>query len=117
MKPLAVEDYLRKKGWRERNRIGDRLSIWTTESYSEDQLKIQLPLDPEFDDYPLRMSEIIGILEKAESRSQLEIVSELITLTTHQSFQAVVMNVETLSFNTSGNVTLWGVVGGCVACA
>ena len=117
LNPLAVEDYLRKKGWWERNRIGDRVSIWTRDSYSEDNLKIQLPLDSGFDDYPQRMYEIIGILEKAENRSQIDIVSELISRRGNQSFQAVVMNVETLSFKTSGNVMLLGVVGGRVACA
>ncbi|MEO1432937.1 MAG: hypothetical protein AAFV71_28505 [Cyanobacteria bacterium J06633_8] len=41
---------------------------------------IYLPLDPSFDDYPRRMYEVMEVLEKAENRFQLDILSELITI-------------------------------------
>lgn len=62
LQPLELEAYLQKTGWQERNRIPNKVSIWTRASTSEDNLKIQLPVDKDFDDYSLRISEIINIL-------------------------------------------------------
>jgi hypothetical protein len=78
IKPLNTIAYLQEHGWHERNRI-HQVSIWTRDTFAEDKLKIQLPLDPEFDDFPLRMSEVLETLEIAEDRSQLEILTDITT--------------------------------------
>ncbi|GAA6615839.1 hypothetical protein [Scytonema sp. NUACC26] len=110
LQPERVEAYLLHNGWHQRNRIPDKVSIWTRESYSEDKLKIQLPLDPKFDDYPLRMSEIMEILERAENRSQLDILSELITLVGNTEIQGLVTQAQSNTEGEGGNVTILGVV-------
>lgn len=111
LQPENVEVYLQATGWHQRNRIPDKVSIWTRDTFSEDKLKIQLPVDQEFDDYPRRMYEIMETLEKAENRSQLDIVSELITVIPHTQVQGIVMQIHNPNADRlSGNITLLGVV-------
>lgn len=59
--------YLLQKGWHERSHVPNQVSTWTRDTFSDDKLKIYLPLDQEFEDYPRRMSEIMEVLEKAEN--------------------------------------------------
>ena len=110
LQPLYVEAYLQSTGWHERNRIPDKVSIWTRNTFSEDKLKIQLPLDPHFDDFPRRMYEIMQILEIAENRSQLDILSELITTAKNIDIQGFVMQFKQLSEAKSAQITIIGVV-------
>jgi hypothetical protein len=70
-----------------------------------------LPVDQDFDDYPRRMYEIMEILEKAEKRSQLDILSDLITKWNNVSLQGVVMQIQHSAKDIgSGRVILLGVV-------
>lgn len=110
LQPLTVEAYLQATGWHERNRIPDKVSIWTRDTFNEDQLKIQLPLYQEFDDFPRRMSEVLETLELAENRSQLDIVSELITTAPNLQIQGIVMQLQQPGEEASGKVTILGVV-------
>jgi hypothetical protein len=111
LQPQQVEVYLTETGWHERSRIPDRVSIWTRDTYSEDHLKVQLPVEQDFDDYSLRMSEIMETLEKAENRSQLDILSELITTAPDITIQGLVtqVNVDNTELPCS-EVTLVGIV-------
>ena len=109
--PQKVETYLQATGWYERHRIPDKVSIWTRDTFCSDQLKIQLPVDQDFDDYPHRMSEIMETLSKAENRSQLDIISELITTIPNIQIQGVVMQIHTPNADRlSGKILLLGVV-------
>ncbi|MGK7871891.1 MAG: hypothetical protein AB4426_00780 [Xenococcaceae cyanobacterium] len=78
IKPQNVEIYLQANGWHQRNLVRD-VSIWTRDTFFEDRLKIQLLLDPEYDDFPLRMHEVLDTLEIAENRSQLAILRDIST--------------------------------------
>ncbi|MFB2974727.1 hypothetical protein [Microseira sp. BLCC-F43] len=62
LQPDAVEAYLQATGWEMKNRITDKVSIWKRDTFAEDRLKIQVPLDMEFDDYPWRISELLNLL-------------------------------------------------------
>ena len=111
LQPSVIEGYLQATGWYERNRISDRVSIWTRDTFSENKLKIQVPLDMEFDDYPLAIYEIMNTLEKAENRSQLDIIRELITNLPNITIQGVVMQITTPNVDKlSGEIALLGVV-------
>lgn len=110
LQPDAVEAYLQATGWEMKNRITDKVSIWKRDTFAEDRLKIQVPLDMEFDDYPWRISELLNLLEKAENRSQIEIISELITNAPNITVQGVVMQIKTPNPDQRGEITLLGVV-------
>jgi hypothetical protein len=111
LQPSAVEAYLQATGWHERNRIPDKVSVWTRDTFSEDKLKIYVPVDQEFDDYARRMYELMETLEKAENRSQLDIISELITTAPNISIQGTVMQIHTQNADhLSGKIIILGVV-------
>lgn len=111
LQPQQVEAYLQSTGWQERNRIPDKVSIWIYNFAPENHFKIQLPVDQNFDDYPRRMSEIIEILEKAENRSQLDILSDLITNAPNTTIQGVVTHIANPNAdNLSGKIILLGII-------
>ena len=111
LQPQQIETYLKAKGWREHSRIPEKVSIWIRDTYPKDKLKIQLPVDNNFDDYALRISEIMSILERAENRSQIDILSELITNYSNLTIQGVVMQIKTPNSDVlSGEVILLGIV-------
>ncbi|HBB35589.1 MAG TPA: hypothetical protein DDZ80_02140 [Cyanobacteria bacterium UBA8803] len=111
LEPSAVEAYLKATGWHELNRIPDKVSVWTRDTFSEDKLKVYLPVDQEFDDYARRMYELMETLEKAENRSQLDIISELITTVPNVSIQGTVMQIYTPNVDQlSGKIIIFGVV-------
>jgi hypothetical protein len=111
LQPSAVEAYLQRTGWHERSRIAARVSAWTRDTFEADKLKVYVPLDQEFDDYPRRMFELIETLEKAENRSQLEILSDLINNYYNLTVQGVVMQIQPpIDDQLKGQITLIGVV-------
>jgi hypothetical protein len=111
LQPQQVEDYLQTKGWHQHSRVFNKVSIWIRETYSEDKLKIQLPVDQSFDDYPLRIYEIMETLEKAENRSQVDILGELLTAFPNITLQGIVIQINTPNADKlSGEIIILGVV-------
>lgn len=78
VQPAQVTSYLEMKGWNRETVIPDKASIWTREDSTGDQAEILLPLDPTFQDFPIRISQILSTLETVEQRSQLEIFENLV---------------------------------------
>ena len=111
IEPSQVAAYLHSSGWHQVTCVPNRVSSWTRNTFSEDHLKIYLPLDPEFEDYSRRMSEIMETLEKAENRSQLDILSELITTAPNIIIQGLVTHVNAHDIDSkNGEITLVGIV-------
>jgi hypothetical protein len=109
--PLQVTKYLQSHGWhQDEPRPGDKASFWWLRNEDGDNFYIDVPLKTEYRDFPLRMSETLNTLEKAEKRSQLEILNELFTTATNIEIQGVVIKfqeeVET------GKMTMMGCVLG-----
>jgi hypothetical protein len=112
--PQYVAEYLEKHGWQQQNQIPDKASIWKRKFEEDKQFEIILPLNPDIPGYAVSMSVILETLEKADNRSQLEIIGDLITTVNNLTIQGVVLqilptNVEQLS-GISGSITLLGVV-------
>jgi hypothetical protein len=104
--PLQVEAYLIAHGWQQQQHQGDKATIWTLEGF-----EILLPLKPEIIDFSRRMGEVIETLALAETRSQLEILGDLITNAPNTTIQAVVTNIATPhADHLSGKITLLGIV-------
>jgi len=111
IEPSQVAAYLHSSGWHQVTCVPNRVSSWTRNTFSEDHLKIYLPLDPEFEDYSRRMSEIMETLEKVENRSQLDILSELITTAPNITIQGLVTEVNAHNTDSkNGEITLIGIV-------
>ncbi len=104
--PLQVEAYLVALGWQQQQRQGDKASIWTLDGF-----EILLPLKPEIIDFSRRMGEVVETLALAETRSQLEILGDLITNAPNTTIQAVVTHIATPNADhLSGEITFLGVV-------
>lgn len=111
IQPQQLETYLVAKGWREHSRIPDKVTIWIRDTYATDKLKIQLPIDNNFDDYPLRISEVMDILEAAENRSQTDILSELIVNYSNLKITGLITAINTPNSDAlNGEVLLLGMV-------
>jgi len=104
--PRRVEAYLVAHGWQQQQRQADKASIWTLNGF-----EILLPLKEEIIDFSRRMGEVIETLASAETRSQLEILGDLITNAPNTTIQAVVTHIATPNADhLSGEVTLLGIV-------
>jgi len=111
IQPQQVAKYLQAKGWQQQRQIADKATIWFRENQVQQLIHIVLPLNPDVSDFPVSMNLIVETLEKAENRSQLDILSNLVTNWDNVSLQGVVMQIQHSAEDIgSGSVILLGVV-------
>ncbi len=79
IQPEQIIAYFKRTGWQKETSIPEKAEIWIfkKEDSDKDCVDILLPLNTSFQDYPIRMSEILMTLEKIENRSQKEIFKSL----------------------------------------
>jgi len=94
LRPLDVIAYLRAHQWQEAQKL-ESGAFWI----KEDQ-EILLPLDITLKDFPNRMSEVLGVLEKEEQRSQFEIFEDLVVT------NADVIRPRLIGVNGDGTISL-----------
>lgn len=75
LRPLEIAAYLRSTGWTQQTSVEGKWTVWV----KDDAYEIVLPLQREFRDFALRMSEVLQLLEQVEGRSQLMIFNDLQT--------------------------------------
>jgi hypothetical protein len=91
--------------------MADKASIWTQATSQGEDFELLLPLKPEIIDFSRRMSEVLETLSLAENRSQIDILSELITQAKNITIQGVVSQLKIPNADKlSGEITLIGVV-------
>jgi len=75
VRPLEVLAYLRTQGWQEAQRL-ERGAFWIK---TEGALthEVLLPFDAQGPGFLQRMVELLGVLEQAENRSQIDIIEDL----------------------------------------
>ncbi len=111
IQPQQVATYLQNNGWHQQNTVEDKASIWVQENEAGECANIVLPLNREIPGFPISMSIILATLEKAENRSQLDIISELITTAPNIKIQGMVMQIHTPNADQlSGEIIMLGVV-------
>jgi hypothetical protein len=93
IQPEQVATYLQNHGWHQQNTVKDKASIWVQENEAGERANVVLPLNREIPGFPISMSVILETLEKIENRSQLDIISELITTAPNISIQGTVMQI------------------------
>jgi hypothetical protein len=82
----------------------------STSGQEHNEYDITQPLNPKIRSYALRMAEILEILEQVEGRSQLDILSNLVTAIPNAEIQGIVIKLDKQKY--SGNVTIMGFVAG-----
>lgn len=105
-----VAEYLQKTGWHQTGKIYNNLgAVWRIKpEFSGEEFEILLPLKYDLGDYAARISDAIKTLEEVEHRSQLDILSDLLTAVRNITIQGMVIQVPDRP--TDKNVTLLGVV-------
>lgn len=81
LKPLEMAAYLRAKGWRKEADLDGKGSLWLLAVPDVEEFDVTLPLKRDLADYALRMGELLRTLAVAESRSELEVLRDLVTTT------------------------------------
>lgn len=110
--PMQLTAYLQLQGWLQESRIDNKESVWVISINDEeyDEFSITLPLNPKTRSYALRMADILETLERAEERSQLDILSDLVTNIPNVEIQGLVIRL-TKHKNASNAIIMGFVVG------
>lgn len=111
--PQQLINYLIAGGWQPEN-LGDNAnnqeSVWVLSGSSGSEFDIILPLNRQTRSFALRMAEILETLEKAEGRSQLDILSDLVTFIPNVEIPGMVIRLAESSH--TSNVIIMGFVVG-----
>lgn len=111
IEPEELAAHLRASGWHFLGRVYDDAgAIWRLKSPSGDEEEILQPLKTSLADYAARISDAIKTLEVVEKRSQLDILSELLSKVPNIEIQGMVTRLQ--ESDSVGTVTLMGVVVG-----
>ncbi|MGB7444181.1 MAG: hypothetical protein WA919_24200 [Coleofasciculaceae cyanobacterium] len=112
IEPQKLRDYLQAHGWYKDRPFLNNATVWLKQDSERGEFEILLPLKQDVRDYAPRIREAIETLEIVENRSQVDILSELMTTANNITIQGVVMQVHTPNADQlSGQITLLGVVG------
>ncbi len=111
IEPEELAAHLRASGWHFLGRVYDDAgAIWRLKKSSGDEEEILQPLKTSLADYATRISDAIKTLEVVEKRSQLDILSELLTKVPNIEIQGMVTRLP--QTDAKWTVTLLGVVVG-----
>lgn len=80
IRPVDAAFYLRAGGWTPQEQQTGRGSIWLRTVQNE-EFEALLPMDHQIRDYALRMGDLLRVLAAAEKRSQWQVYSDLLTIT------------------------------------
>ncbi|MFH0823781.1 MAG: hypothetical protein V2B18_13615 [Pseudomonadota bacterium] len=80
VRPVDAALYLRAKGWAKLDTAVERASLWCY-GHGDDQFEVLLPMDVGLRDYALRIGDMLTVLAAVEKRSQWEVYSDLLTVT------------------------------------
>jgi len=108
--PQQLTSYLVARGWRQESLADSKESVWILTVHPGNKFDINLPLNPKTRSFALRMAEILETLEKAEERSQLDILSDLVTSIPNIEIQGMVIGLAKSSH--TFNVIIMGFVMG-----
>ncbi len=91
--PQQITNYLEAQGWYQESEIDNKESVWVKTTNLGEEFDITSPLNPRIRAFALRMFEILETLEKAEGRSQLDILSDLVTSVPKTEVQGMVVRL------------------------
>ncbi len=109
--PQQLTTYLQARGWQQESQIGNSETVWIISTARGAEFDITLPLNPKTRSFALPMASILETLEKVEVRSQLDILSDLITTIPNTEIQGMVIRLAERNHPVN-NVTIIGFVVG-----
>ncbi|MGL5064616.1 MAG: hypothetical protein ACRC62_31935 [Microcoleus sp.] len=109
--PNQLKNYLQTHGWHEEKPFLENAILWHKITAEGEEFEILLPNRQSLGDYAARIREAIQILENTENRSQIEILTEFLTVIPNTTIQGIVMQIHTPNADKlSGEITLIGVI-------
>ncbi len=112
IEPQVLGEYLQTNGWHNEGLFYGRAWIWHKHSDKGELFEIKQPVTHNFDDYGVVMGDTIKELEQVEKRSQLDILSDLITCLENTEIQGFVVKCDREAGEEIGKVTMMGFVVG-----
>jgi hypothetical protein len=108
--PQILAEYLQTNGWHNEGLFYGKAWIWHKNSDQGELLEIKQPISQNFDDYGVVMGDTIKKLELTENRSQLEILSDLVTSLDNTEIEGFVVKVDREEGEKIGKVVMMGFV-------
>ncbi len=112
IEPQVLGEYLETNGWHNEGLFYGKAWIWHKNSDKGELFEIKQPVSHNFDDYGVVMGDTIKKLELTENRSQLEILSDLITSLENTEVQGFVVKVDRQEGEEIAKVAMMGFVVG-----
>jgi hypothetical protein len=109
--PQQITAYLQARGWQQESNFNAKDSVWFLILNTGEELDITLPLNQSIRAYALRMVEVLETLEKAEERSQLDILADLVTCIPNIEVQGIIIKLPDKN-HMHASVTVMGFVVG-----
>ncbi|NJM62251.1 MAG: hypothetical protein HC849_21900 [Oscillatoriales cyanobacterium RU_3_3] len=110
--PKVLGEYLQTNGWHNEGLFYGRAWIWHKHSDCGELCEIKQPVSQNFDDYSTVIGDIIKKLELTENRSQLEILSDLITCLDDTEIQGFIVKIDRPEAEHIAKVAMMGFVVG-----
>lgn len=110
IEPQILGEYLQTNGWHNEGLFYGKAWIWHKHSEMGELFEIKQPVSQDFDDYGVVMGDTIKKLELTENRSQLEILSDLVTSLDNTEIQGFVVKVDREQGEEIAKVAMMGFV-------
>jgi hypothetical protein len=110
IEPQILGEYLQINGWHNEGLFYGKAWIWHKHSDGAELFEIKQPISQDFDDYGVVMGDTIKKLELTENRSQLEILSDLVTSLNNTETQGFVVKVDREQGEEIAKVVMMGFV-------
>jgi hypothetical protein len=112
IEPSVLAEYLQANCWEKVGLFYEYTWVWHNKNDTGELFEVKQPTRNDFDDYGLLIGDTIKELERLENRSQLEILSDLITCLENTEIQGFIVKVENTAGENIARVEMMGFVVG-----
>lgn len=112
IEPSVLAEYLQAHCWEKVGLFYEYTWVWHKKDDSGELFEVKQPTKQDFDDYGLLIGDTLKELEQVEKRSQLEILSDLITCLENTEIQGFVVKCDRQTGEEIGKVAMMGFVVG-----
>lgn len=110
IEPSVLAEYLQAHCWEKVGLFYEYTWVWHKKDDSGELFEVKQPTRQDFDDYGLLIGDTLKELERLEKRSQLEILSDLITSLENTEIQGFVVKVDREEGEEIAKVAMMGFV-------
>ncbi|NJK76629.1 MAG: hypothetical protein HC942_24845 [Microcoleus sp. SU_5_6] len=112
IEPSVLAKYLQANSWEKVGLFYEYTWIWHKKDGAGELFEVKQPTRKDFDDYGLLIGDTLKELERLENRSQLEILSDLITCLDDTEIQGFIVKIDRPEAENIAKVAMMGFVVG-----